>query len=79
MLTKRDVDDLVSLKGKKLASRLGMYLGQGRGNISKKHLDAIEFVKLVAKEYPNKTASEILPIVYVRARNKMILKQKDMH
>ena len=79
MLTKRDVDDLVSLKGKKLASRLGMYLGQGRGNISKKHLDAIEFVKLVAKEYPNKTAAEILPIVYVRARNKMILKQAQVY
>lgn len=79
MLTKRDVDDLVSLKGKKLASRLGMYLGQGRGNISQKHLDAIEFVKLVAKEYPNKTAAEILPIVYVRARNKMILKQAQVY
>ena len=79
MLTKRDVDEIVCLKGKKLASRIGYYSNQGHNQISQRYLDAINFVRQIAKEYPYKSAAEILPIVYVRARNRMILKQAEVY
>ena len=79
MLTKDDVDSLVSMHGKTIAFRLGKYAEQGRGNISPKYLEAINFVKQVASEYPDNTAAEILPAIYVRSRNKMILKQAQVY
>lgn len=79
MLTKHDVYDMTELKGKHLSERLGKYAALCHDNLSDTDHEAVKFVRQVAKENPSKTAAELLPVIYLRSRNKMLLKQAEIY
>ena len=79
MLSKDSVYEIISLKGQKLSDRLDDFAMQGLSNMSVQSRLALYYVKCVALNNPEKTGKEILPIIYTRARNRMLLKQMDVY
>lgn len=79
MLSKDAVYEIIGLRGQKLADRLDDFAMQGLNNMTVQSRLALYYIKSVALNNSNKTGKEILPIVYTRARNRMLIKQMDVY
>lgn len=79
MLSRKDVEQLIKLKGVNLVNRIECFVNQDPDAINQNTLDAIRFFEEVALANPDKNGNDILPIAYLRARSNMIEKQLSVY
>ena len=79
VLSREDLHEMIHLKGSELVDRMNGYFHQAPDKMSDSQRRAFKILKETALEHPDKTAEELLPILFVDSRERLIKKTiKDL-
>ena len=76
---KSDAWRLMSLKGRNLVNELESFASQNKNAFNQQSLEALSLFEKIVLDNPDKSGKEILPIAYIRSRNRMLVKQSDVY
>ena len=70
---------MIHLKGSELVDRMGEYFRQAPDKMGDSQRKAFKILQETALEHPDKTAEELLPILFVDSRERLIKKQSKIY
>lgn len=79
VLSRDDLHEMVNLKGQELVDKMNKYYLQAPDKMGDSQKKSFEILKKAAIENPDKTARELLPILFVEARDRLIKKQSKIY
>lgn len=79
VLSREDLHEMIHLKGSELVDRMNGYFYQAPDKMSDSQRKAFKILKETALEHPDKTAEELLPILFVDSRERLIKKQSKIY
>ncbi len=78
-VSRDEIRYITTLKGQKLADELDRITTINKAHLKPQIVGAIERIEKTAIDNPDKDAQNLLPIAYIRARNRMLIKQTSVY
>ena len=79
VISQEDLHEMIHLRGSELVHRMNKYFHQSPDKMSDSQLRAFNILQKTALEHPDKTAEELLPILFIDARERLIKKQSKIY
>lgn len=78
-LSRNDIKEISTLKGRTLVDRLENFASQNPSAMNEQARKALKLFEKTALDNPEKNGRELLPVAYTRARNRMLIKQTAVY